>query len=61
LKRERAELRSAGTGGSKRGERLAGGIEVEEEGRGGGERGKKEGRKKRKFPRSRAGVRNLEL
>jgi hypothetical protein len=36
-------------------------AEVEEEGRGGRERGKKEERKKeRKFPRSRAGVRNSE-
>jgi hypothetical protein len=40
LKREIAELRPAGTGGSRRGEGLVGGIEVEEEGRGGGERGK---------------------
>jgi hypothetical protein len=41
LKRERAELRPAGTGGSRRREGLVGGIEVKEEGRGGGERGKK--------------------
>jgi hypothetical protein len=40
LKRERAELRPAGTGGSRRGEGLVGGIEEEEEGRGGGEREK---------------------
>jgi hypothetical protein len=43
-------VRPAGTGGSRRGEGLAGGIEVEEEGRGGWERGKKKGRKKEKIP-----------
>ena len=40
LKREKAVLRPAGTGGSRRGEGLVEGIEVEEEGREGGERGK---------------------
>jgi hypothetical protein len=40
LKREKAMLRPAGTGGSRRGEGLVEGIEVEEEGREGGERGK---------------------
>ena len=48
MKRERAELRPAGTGGSRRGEGLVGGIEVEDEGRGGGERGK--GKKKEEYP-----------
>ena len=57
LKSERAELRPAGTGGSRSGEGLVGGIEVEEEGEGVG----KEEKKKREFPQSRAGVRNSEL